>query len=87
MALSTNINSLEKAKFRDAGDESRSRVAVVQEGDTGLIQGIEYDDIQVEYPSALIENYLYYKEAVLQATIEITYQDSAKKILLRARRV
>ena len=87
MALSPNINSREMAKFRDGGSETLSRVAVTTEGDTGLIQGIEYDDIQVTYPTTLTENYAYYLDTVLQATIEITYSDTAKRVLTRARRI
>ncbi len=86
MALSPNINSREFGKFRDGGGDN-SKVAVVLEGDSGIIQGIEYDDIQASYPDSLTEQYEYYLDAVLQATVEITYQDTAKKIFLRARRI
>jgi hypothetical protein len=64
-----------------------SKVAVMQDGDTGLLDGINYDDIQATYPNATTENYEYYLDSILQATIQVTYTDSTKGILLRARRV
>lgn len=56
-------------------------------GDTGLLEGIVYDDIQATYPNATTENYAYYLNAVLQATIQVTYTNASKSILIRARRI
>jgi hypothetical protein len=86
MALSPAIRDREFTKFRDAGG-TETKVAVAIEGDTGLIQGIEYDDIQATFPNNTTEQYSYYLLTVLQATIEVTYTNECKKILLRARRV
>lgn len=86
MALSTSKTDRDFNKYRDAGSNN-TKVAVTQEGDTGLIEGIQYDDVQASYPSSLIEEYAYFLNTVLQATVEITYQDSCKRILLRARRI
>lgn len=56
-------------------------------GDIGLLEGVLYDDIQATYPNATTENYAYYLQSALQATIEVTYSDTAKSTFLRARRV
>lgn len=80
MALSPNINSREFAKFRE-GD----RVAVTLEN--GILAGLQYDDIQATYPNATTENYSYYLAGQIVATIEVTYSNSNKKDLLRARRI
>lgn len=86
MVMSPEIRDREFTKFRDASGKN-SKVAVTQEGDTGLIEGVQYDDILAAYPNSTTETYSYYLNTVLQATVEITYQDNAKKILLRARRI
>lgn len=56
-------------------------------GDIGLVQGIEYDDIQASYPDSSTENYSYYLQNELVAIIEVTYTNSSKNIFLRARRI
>lgn len=86
MPISNDIRDREHDKFR--GDStSETRVAVTMEGDTGLLEGVQYDDVQVTYPDSVTENYLYYQSAILQTTIEVTYTSSSKDLLLRARRV
>lgn len=68
---------------------AREEIAIRVSGqDTGeLLEGISYDDIQATYPSATIENYSYYLNEVLQATIEVTYSNASKEVLLRARKI
>jgi hypothetical protein len=86
MALDPNINTLEKQKFR--GDSPDNvYVAVGLTGDTGILQGVEWDDVQAAYPSATEEIYSYYLNSTLVAQIEVTYTDSVKEFLLRARRL
>lgn len=84
--LITSRVDREYAKYRDAGN-GQTKVAVTNEGDTGLLEGIQYDDIQATYPNSTTENYAYYLDAVLVATIEVTYTNPTKSVLLRARRI
>lgn len=86
MALPNNIKDREFEKFRETTGKN-TKVAVAIEGDTGLVQGVEYDDIQASYPDSTTEIYSYYLSSVLQASIEVTYTNSSKNVLIRARRV
>lgn len=52
-----------------------------------LLNGVEFDDIQTTYPSTTVEIYAYSLQGTLQATVEVTYSDSTKLNLVRARRV
>lgn len=83
MALSENINDLEKAKFRDAGPVSKSKVAVIDE--SGLLGSTQFDDVQITYPTITSEIYSYYFNLVLQKTIEVTYSSVCKDNITRAR--
>ncbi len=56
-------------------------------GDTGLLEGVQYDDIQATYPTSSTEVYSYYLDTVLQAAIEVSYTDSTKNTFIRARRI
>jgi hypothetical protein len=82
-------NSIQDRKFDSyrSADNDKSKVAVTMEGDTGLLQGISYDDIQAEFPSSTITNYKYYSNSVLVATIEVTFTDSAHSDVVRARKI
>ena len=84
--MKSTVQDREFDKFRSA-DNDKSKVAVTLEGDTGLLQGITYDDIQAEFPSSIITNYKYYSSSVLVATIEVTFMDSAHSDVLRARKI
>jgi hypothetical protein len=83
--LKDSLRDREQDKFRASGEESK--VAVTLEGDTGLLEGIQYDDIQATYPTTSSERYAYYLSGVLQVTIEVTYTNSSKNVFLRARRI
>lgn len=81
-----NRDDAELDKFR--GTPGNTSVAVIATGDmSGLLSGKSYDDIQVTYPNSTTENYAYYLSTSLVATVEVTYTDSSKGVLLRARRV
>ena len=56
-------------------------------GFSDLLGGIEYDDIQASYPNSTTELYDYFNLGVHQTQIEVTYTNSTKKYLLRARRL
>ena len=86
MTMSQNIDDRELAKFRQ-GSGDLSTVAVTLEGDTGLLEGISYDDMQAEYPTITKEIYSYFSNTILVAQIEVTYTDSTKDVLLRVRRI
>lgn len=86
MPMPSSFRDRDQAKFRDAiGD--KSKVAVTIEGDTGLLENIQYDDIQATYPTSTTEVYSYYLGSVLQASIEVSYTNSSKNIFVRARRL
>jgi hypothetical protein len=84
--LTNSKTDREYTKFREAGN-GQTKVAVGLEGDTGLLEGVSYDDIQVTYPSSSTERYAYFLSSTLQATIEVTYSDSTKEVLTRVRRI
>jgi hypothetical protein len=86
MALPNNIIDREKAKFRET-DDGQTKVAVSMEGDSGLLEGVSYDDIQAEFATSTITNYKYYKDAVLVATVQVTFTNSSKSDVLRVRRL
>lgn len=54
---------------------------------TSLLSGLDFDDVQTTFPSAVIENYEYFLATVSQANVEVTYTDATKKNVLRARRI
>lgn len=85
MSFSNVTQDRERDKFRNKNGQTV--VATTLEGDTGILQGVQYDDVQAAYPDSTTETYSYYLNTVLQATVEITYTDSTKKTLSRARRV
>lgn len=80
--MARTIEDREYAKFRN-----ENKVAVTLEGDTGLLEGISYDDIQAEIVSAIITNYKYYSAGVLKATIQVTFTNSAHDDVSRVRRL
>lgn len=84
--MKSTVFDREHDKFRPANN-GKSKVAVTPEGDSGLLEGISYDDIQAEFPTPLITNYKYYLNGVLQTTVEVTFTNAAHDDVLRARRV
>lgn len=81
-----NTKDREFDKFRPARD-GKSKVANVLEGDTGLLEGISYDDIQASYPNNTTELYTFFFQSVQVAAIQVTYTNASKHTFLRARRV
>jgi hypothetical protein len=79
-----DIRDLEKGKFRESSDGT---IKVATTLEDGLLAGVKYDDVQATEPTSLTENYLYYLNATLVATVEVTYTTSAKTKFLRARRI
>lgn len=86
MALTDDIRDRELKKFRP-GTGSDSTVAVTIEGDSGLLQGLVYDEIIATYPTSTTENYNYKLSGVSVANILITYTDATKANLSSAKRV
>lgn len=79
MALSPTLVDREQGKFRDAGDVTRSRVAVIPEGN--FSPSAEFDAIVATYPSAAVEVYTYKSGGVSGTTvmtITVTYTSPAK---------
>lgn len=88
MAFPYDVKEMENNSYREASsDPKKTKVAVTLEGDTGLLQGVSYDDIQATFPSSTVTNYNYYLSAVLQATLEVTFTDAAHSDVLRVRRI
>ena len=89
MSIITDIDGADK--IRGGSDETLiGNIGDRLKVDTSvpsLLNGIIHDDIQVSYPTSTTEQYAYYLSAVLQATIEITYSNSSKLVLTRARRI
>lgn len=86
MPMPSSFRDREQAKFKQtqSGDTS-TRVSPVDSG--SLLEGFVFNDVQVTYPSGVIENYAYYLGASLVTTVEVTYTDASKKDLLRIRRI
>lgn len=84
--MKSNIDERWYDAFREAS-LGKSKIATTTEGDSGLLQGIEYNDIQVAYPTNETEVYSYYLDATLKAQIEVTYTNLSKQELLRVRRI
>lgn len=83
MALSPALEDREQGKFRDAGDPTRSIVAVSLEG--GFASAPTSDAITAEYPSDTTEVYKYRTGGVLGAvvmTVTVTYVDDTKAAVL-----
>lgn len=87
MALPTSKTDRDYQKFRDGSVVGQTKVAVSVEGDTGILQGVEYDEIQATYPSPDVELYTYFKSAIEVASVEVTYTDNTKQTLLSVKRV
>ena len=84
--MQSNIDERQYDSYRDARN-GKSKLAVISEGDTGLLEGISYDDIQANFISSYVTNYEYYLSTVLVATIEVTFIDSAHSDVSRVRRI
>lgn len=85
MTLPASISDREHRKFRDANGSSK--VAVTMEGDTGILEGISYDEIQATYPTNSTELYTYKLSGVDVAGVLVTYTNSSKHTLLSVERV
>jgi hypothetical protein len=84
--MKDNVKDREFDKFRSA-ENGLSKVAVTMEGDIGLLDGVSYDDVQASFVSTTITVYSYYKNTILQAQVEVTFNDSTKCEVIRARRI
>jgi len=85
MALSPTLVDREQGKFRDAGDVTKSRVAVIPEG--SFTPGEEYDAVTVDYPSSTVEVYSFRTGGVsgtVVMTLTLTYTTAAKNFLSSA---
>lgn len=78
-----SVKDNEANKFRESG--TLSKVAVTVED--GLLAGVTYNKIQVEYPTASTELYKYYNGASLEGQVLLTYTSATKADLLSAERL
>lgn len=84
--LKLAFEELERAAFKKTSKENiAKRVSI--EGDTGILEGVQYDEIRAEYPSSVIEVYRYYLEGYEQAAVQVTYTSSNKKFISGAIRI
>jgi endo-alpha-1,4-polygalactosaminidase (GH114 family) len=77
-----NGNEVLRKAARKSG--TNSNYSLVMSG--GLLEGVLYDDVQIAYPTTTTETYTFYKAAVQQAVLTLTYATAAKKQLTRAQR-
>lgn len=82
--MSPNIDDRELSKFREASND-KSKVAVTVED--GLLSGVTYTKIVIEYPTQNTEVYKYYNGLVLSAEILLTYTNNSKQYLSSAERL
>ena len=78
-----SVKDNEANKFRQSG--LLSKVAVTLED--GLLAGVTYNKIIVEYPSTSTELYKYYNGATLTGQVLLTYTSATKADLSIAERL
>ena len=81
------FEELERAKFAKTQKNEIALRFIKSGGSDGLLEGIQFNDIQVNYPSPTVELFEYYDDVTLVATVEATYTNSSKKYLERLRRI
>lgn len=86
MPMPSSFRDRDQAKFRDATN-NKSKIAVTIEGDTGLLEGVSYDEIQASYPDSVTEVYTFFFQSTQVALIEVTYTNASKQSLSRVARV
>lgn len=86
MPMPSSFRDRDQAKFRDAAN-NKSKIAVAVEGDTGLLEGVSYDEVQATYPSPTAEIYSFLLASTQVAQIEVTYSNSSKQALISVKRV
>lgn len=82
MALSPTLVDREQAKFRDAGNQTVSKVAVTIEGALAAPDGT--DSIVASYPSSTVEVYAFKTGGVSGTTLmtlTVTYTNSTKELI------
>ena len=82
MSLSPALEDREQGKFRDAGPQTLSRVAVALEG--ALAAPSQTDSIVVSYPSSTSEVYTFKSGGVSGTTVmtvTVNYTSSTKEFL------
>lgn len=77
--MKDSLRDRENDRFRDAN--GLSKVAVTIEGDTGLLEGVSYDEIQATYPTPSTELYTYKLASATVAQIQVSYTNSSKHTL------
>lgn len=81
MTIPCSIKDRELAKFVEKPDGSGQVAVRVTEAGGSFLAGIEYDAIDISYPSATVEVFEYYTGGLggtLVATVTIIYTDSTK---------
>lgn len=85
MPFPFDVKEMWNKAFRSSGSDTK--IAVTLEGDAGLLEGISYDDIQANFVSSTVTIYSYYLNGSLQAQVEVTFTNTSKSDVSRARRI
>lgn len=78
-----SVKDNESNKFRPSGQYSKVAVTI----EDGLLSGVSYNKIIVEYPTGTTELYKYYNGALLEAQVLLTYTTTSKADLSSAERL
>lgn len=84
-AVLSSTGNLATAANQVTGNNSLQSIDTKMQG--SLLANIQFDEIQVAYPTSTTERYAYYLSTVLATTIEITYSDATKRVLTRVRKI
>lgn len=61
--------------------DGRGRLHVLSAGGNGFLSGVDFDEIDVTYPSSVVEIFTYKLATVTQMIITVTYTDSTKDFI------
>lgn len=76
------VNNNRDVKVKNSSGDTSFRVVTGE-----LVLGVDYDKIDVTYPSGTVEEYAYSLGGTLVTTIRVTYLTAAKRDLLSVEEV
>ena len=76
------VNNNRDVKVKNSSGDTSFRVVTGE-----LVLGVDYDKIDVTYPSGTVEEYAYSLVGTLVTTIRVTYLTAAKRDLLSVEEV
>jgi hypothetical protein len=84
-AVLSSAGGVSTAANQVTGNNSLQSIDTKMQG--SMLANVQFDEIQVAYPSSTIERYAYYFSSTLSTTIEVTYADATKRVLTRVRKI